>query len=557
MELYNRKKFTILSLLMFSVIAWSQTDKDDWKKFRITGSIQSDILFPQKDSVIGAEDYKEWALTNTYVDVNLQSKYLVAGLRYEYLEHPLPGFETEFAGSGFPHLYVTGNFNKIKITLGDFYDQFGNGFIFRTYEERSLGIDNALRGARVVLQPLKGVNIKLLGGKQRYYFGHNDSYVWGADAELNIDQWSKKMQEADVFWTVGGSFVSRYQQEDTIITIQDNIQYRLNLPENVGAYSLRSTFQKGNYSFLAEYAWKANDPSKDNNYIYKPGNAIMLSGSYSKKGVSMLLQAKRSDNMSFRSVRTRTGLSSFVNNLPPFTTQQTYALAALYPYATQPDGEWAFQGEAAYVFKKHSLLGGSYGTTVKLNASHIRSIDKKLVADNANDRMGTYGYSSDFFNLGDETYYQDINFNIEKKISKEFKLNLMYMNQIYNQEVVLGHGDHIHSNIFIAEGKYQISPKLTLRSELQYLQTKQDKGDWMFGLVEVSILPSLMMTVSDMYNNGETDVHYYMASASYNYKAHRLQVGYGRTRAGYNCSGGVCRNVPASKGFQISYNFNF
>lgn len=26
---------------------------------------------------------------------------------------------------------------------------------------------------------------------------------------------------------------------------------------------------------------------------------------------------------------------------------------------------------------------------------------------------------------------------------------------------------------------------------------------------------------------------------------------------GYNCAGGVCRYVPASRGFQISYNYNF
>ena len=44
---------------------------------------------------------------------------------------------------------------------------------------------------------------------------------------------------------------------------------------------------------------------------------------------------------------------------------------------------------------------------------------------------------------------------------------------------------------------------------------------------------------------------------TFNYKSHRIQAGYGRTRAGYNCSGGVCRYVPAQKGFTISYNYNF
>ena len=39
-------------------------------------------------------------------------------------------------------------------------------------------------------------------------------------------------------------------------------------------------------------------------------------------------------------------------------------------------------------------------------------------------------------------------------------------------------------------------------------------------------------------------------------KGSRLDI-YGRTRAGYNCSGGVCRWIPAQKGFTLSYNYNF
>ena len=115
----------------------------------------------------------------------------------------------------------------------------------------------------------------------------------------------------------------------------------------------------------------------------------------------------------------------------------------------------------------------------------------------------------------------------------------------------------IKSNIGVAEGKYQINKKYTLRGELQYLSTSEDQGDWAYGLVELSALPYLMFTVSDMWNTGETDIHYYMASVTASFKAHRLMVGYGKTRAGYNCSGGVCRYVPASKGLNVSYNYTF
>jgi len=66
-----------------------------------------------------------------------------------------------------------------------------------------------------------------------------------------------------------------------------------------------------------------------------------------------------------------------------------------------------------------------------------------------------------------------------------------------------------------------------------------------------------MFTVSDMYNVGETGIHYYKALVSYTYNSHFIQFGYGRSRAGRDCSGGVCRDIPASKGFTLSYNYNF
>ena len=146
---------------------------------------------------------------------------------------------------------------------------------------------------------------------------------------------------------------------------------------------------------------------------------------------------------------------------------------------------------------------------------------------------------------------------MEKRLSKGIKLNLMYMNQLYNKTVVEGEGGVIHSDIFIADAKFKLAPKATLRTEMQYLATKDDDGDWVFGLAELSIAPSWMFTVSDMYNSGSTHIHYYQGLVTFLKGAHRLQVGYGRTRSGYNCSGGVCRFIPASKGFTLSYNYNF
>lgn len=555
----NITKRSALGLFLALALLPASAQEDGGRKVSIHGNIQSDILFPQEDEKIGTGTYDDWGLTNTYVDLNLISKYIEAGVRLEYMDYPLPGFEPDFKGWGVPNIYakwITGK--NVDLTVGDFYDQFGSGLIFRAYEERSLGIDNSIRGARLNIGAVKGLHLKLLGGVQRTYWDwEKENWLGGADAEVNIDQYLPAMQEKNMVWMIGGSYVLQNHTADENVMVPGT-NYKLNMPSTVHAFDARSRFQMGDYSILAEYALKTQDPGFDNGYIYRRGNAALLSASYSSRGISALVQAKRSENMAFRTRRNISGISSFVNNMPAFAYQHTYALPALYPYATQAaKGEWAFQGEFSYTFKRKTALGGKYGTKLKLNVSHIRGLDKEPVQPAlGTTTMGTDGYSTAFFKMGD-TYYQDINVQMEKKFSSAFKLNLMYMNQRYNKTVVEGEGGMMRNNIGVAEGKYQFNDKLTLRGEVQYLHTEQDLGDWGYGLLELSVLPYLMFTVSDMWNMGESNLHYYMGSVTGTYKSHRLMVGYGRTRAGFNCSGGVCRWVPASRGVQVSYNYNF
>ena len=557
--------------MMAALPTFAQNDSTN-NRVTLSGSIQSDMLVPTGKQADGShEDFR----TNTYVDLALQSKYVDAGARFEYLEHPLPGFEKDFKGWGVPFFYVKGKLNKAELTLGNFYDQFGSGFIFRTYEERSLGIDNSILGARLVVNPFSGVRLKALSGKQRRYWAHNDAWVSGADLELSLDEWFHALQQSGTYLTLGGSWVNKHEKADDDLLMVD-ASHRLNLPENVNAWDARVNLNKGPFNILAEYAQKTQDPSFDNGYIYRKGYVAMLSGSYSRKGMSLLLQAKRSDNFSFRSRRSMTGTSSMINHLPAFTEDQTYALAALYPYATHPAGEWAYQAQLGYTFRRHTALGGKYGTQLKINFSHVHGIDQSEHGMLLNSEplstdqlqpvtnvptyytgVGTKGYGSSFWKWGGGTYYQDIDVQLDKRITRDFKMHLMYMNQFYNKTVVEGEGGMIHSNIFIADLLFNLSRDTKLRTELQYLTTADDDADWAFALAELSVAPHWMFTVSDEYNCGVTNAHYWQTYVTYNLGAHRFQLGWGRTRAGYNCSGGVCRYVPESKGFTLSYNYNF
>ena len=558
-------------------------------KMKLSGSVQSDWLVAENDETIGAnkDDYRGTLLGNTYINLNFDSKYVTAGVRFETMEKPLPGYENladtkPFYGTGVPYFQITASNHKwIEATAGTFYEQFGSGFVFRAYEERTIGIDNSILGGRLVLTPYKGIRLKMLGGVQRYHFSWNkDNPVFGADLELELSQWSKALTEKGHVLTFGVSGVTRFDDETKRIfrtfyfnpnesqPVLNSQPITLNLPKQVSAMDFRLQWQHSGYNILAEYAVKSHDPSADNSFIYRHGSALMLSASYSKRGFSTILQAKRSEDMGFRSDRNASPsvTSLYLNHQPAFAYQHTYTLATQYPYATQMDGEWAFQGEVSYRFKRNTPLGGKYGTLLRLNASHIRGLDKKPVDNSILGTAGTNGYDASFFGMSDQVYYQDINLTMEKKLNKKWKLTAMYINQQYNMSVIEegakadDTNEIVKTNIFVGDASYVRNPNFAIRMEGQYMITKQDEGDWAYALAEISFLKDFMISISDEYNtgiHGGKDTHYFNFLGVWNYKSSRLQLGYGRTSEGLNCTGGVCRKVPAQRGFTASWYYVF
>ena len=570
-----RHIFILLCTLPVSLYSWAKNDT-----VYVSGSIQHDGLFPTTDaSAMRNTPRPGWAkidhLSNTYADFSVHYQNdsnkvgfnsLRASTRAELTKWSLPGYEADFGGYGISHLSLASSFDWGEITVGDVYGQFGSGFVLSLYEDRALGMDGALRGAKFNLTPYKGIRLTALGGKQRRYwqcytdkaFGWNygRDAVIGADLELNIEEWSDKMRELDMGLTIGGSYVSKYEAFDTIQgskidTIAPYVyvnSYMYNLPRWTGAGDVRVEWRMKGWRILAEYAYKANDPTYENKMSYRHGDALLVSMSYSQKGMAILAQVKRSDNMSFRSERKRIGLAGRLNHMPAFAQQHTYALAALYPYATQyANGEWAFQGEMRYTWARRTKMGGRYGTTLKLSGSHIR---------------GLAGEGSwDIDKRKDGEYYTDVNVELNKRISKNWWLNAMLMYQTYNQTVIEGHGGYVRSGIAVADARVQVNRNVSMRGELQYMYSPHYQGQWLFALYELSLYNCVTISGQYMYNIGyapeATNEHFYTALVTYTHGAHRLMAGYTKTREGFNCSGGVCRYVPKQEGVSMSYNFTF
>lgn len=569
-----KKIYLIVSLLLLSVVSL-MADGDS--KVQLSGAFQTDMLVPQVDTAIGANSYMGPFCSNNYLNLNLNSKYVTAGARLELMHKPLPGYgDNEFAGGGVKGIFVSGGYKYFNITIGDIYDQFGSGVLLRLYEERSLGVDNALRGGRLILTPYKGITFKALGGMQRQFFNFDTANwfgfrykecgaVMGANLDLDIEEWSPKMMENDYHLRIGGAFVSKYNPDEVIVP-NPEYNYRLNLPKFVGAGEVRASFSHGGWQAMAEYAYKANDPTAENEYIYRPGQSLFMSLAYSQKGMSVLVQAKRSENMVFRSDR---GKSAYpvgnINNMPAFGYTHTYACASNLPYATQADGEWAFQAELAYKFPAKTPMGGKYGTSFKLHGTYVRGLDNKPVDEVRGSIAGTDGYSTTFFGMGDE-YFLDAHLEFEKKITKIFSMKAMYMYQRFNQVAIQKHGHFLQAHTIVTDFKVKASKKCVVRLEGQFQYTTQnaeqyeesheDYGNNIYGLVEVSFLNDFMVQASDHYYF-RSNINYYNVSFTYTHGPHRVSLAYLRSKAGYNCSGGVCRVIPAQKGLTVGYSVSF
>ncbi|MFC2151073.1 DUF6029 family protein [Bacteroidota bacterium] len=549
MNIIKVKRLVCLSIIVLSnTIVFAQNNEG-----QLHGNFQVDAQVYRNDSAIGAEVPPSKMGLNSYANFTYTKRNFTAGLRYEGYMDAMLGYDDEYNGVGVPYRFITYQNDDLEVTVGNFYEQFGSGLIFRSYEDKSLGYDNALDGIKIKFNPYKGIYLKGFTGKQRSYFDLGPGIVRGIDGEVFINDLFSLTSEFKSQFILGGSFISKYQKDEEPI---------YNLPENVGAFAGRLSYVRGGFNLTGEYAYKYPDPSSDNGYIIKYGDALLINATYSQKGLGIYLSMKRVDNMSFRSDRNASLNNLQINYIPSITKNHTYSLAAMYPYATQPKGEIGFHGEIMYNFSKGSFLGGKYGTNITISYSQVNSLKTTPNAD-------ITGYKSKYFEIGDEIYFRDINANIHKKINAKWKLDISYLNITFNNDVVkLIQDDYIakvisfgtlNANIGILDVTYKIKPRHSLRMELQGLFTEEDKGDWTMGLLEYTIAPKWFLSISDQYNYGNTynKLHYFNVAAGFKKNANRIQVGYGRQREGVICIGGVCRNVPAASGFNISITSSF
>lgn len=574
-----------LFVILLPTAAFSQGFLDGAK---VTGNAQIDAQFYAEDDKLGITDstlnYRKFGM-NGYTNLLYTAGDFSAGLRMEAYLNPMLGFDQRYEGVGIPYWFARYKTETFEMTAGNFYEQFGSGLILRSWENWTLGYDNSIYGFNANFSPVQGIKLKGLVGVQRYFWEpykeSNRGIVKGVDGDFYLNEIFEGLAESKTRINLGASFVSKYEKVPTVTYVTDSAYlvdsvewnqqtvYEMNLPYNVGSWAARTSISHGGISFFVEYAEKGNDPNATNSYIFKKGNAIYSSLSLSTKGLGIFLSTKWIDNMSYKSKLTETGNPPMldINYLPAISKEHTYSMAALYPYATQPNGEFGFQGQVDYKIPKDTKIGGKYGTSITFNYSLAKSIEKDTLPASpiTGSLAGTDGYETSFLSIGDLTYYKDLNLLIERRLSSKWKGILGYYNQSYNKNVIednIYNDDHmVDATIAILDLTYKITRRNSLRMEAQGLWTKEDKGDWAALLFEYNVSPKWTFSVQDEFNYGNPDaemqVHYFNLAFGYTQNTTRFAVRYGRQREGLVCIGGVCRYVPASTGFGLTITSSF
>ena len=300
-----------------------------------------------------------------------------------------------------------------------------------------------------------------------------------------------------------------------------------------------------------EGAYKTKEGINDNNgnLVFKPGNVEYTSINYGKKGIALSLTGKRTDAFVMRTspgAESVNGLNGMLNWQPIVAVLRPERLMSRYTPASQDYSEMA--GTANLNLAPNDV------TNFTVTYSHINQLDNtKLYRELYVD--GFYqGIKSWIFQGG----VQYLEYNI-------YQYQAESRNQLYPV---------VYAITPFAEITYRLNEKKSFRAEVQYMDTIQDYGSWVFALLEYDIAPKWSVSFSDMYNisrnknsdnpysgdpnfTTEKSNNYYNLYVAYTKAANRFSLAYVKQVDGINCAGGVCRYEPAFSGVKVTITSSF
>ncbi|MBA3829840.1 MAG: hypothetical protein H0X33_12950 [Taibaiella sp.] len=438
---------------------------------------------------------------------------------------------------------VSKDMKDLSITVGYIYTQIGSGILFRAYEDRGLLIDNALVGIQLKYRLTDNISMKGFTGQQKNNdLGTNPLTVSQRYAPIikgfNIegDFSLGKKQTTHLLPGIGilNRTLDQASMDAVVSTINaQDLKTRFEPMYNMYAFSLYNTLTVGDFSWYAEGVYKTHEAILENNALVdKPGNVVFTTLGYARKGLGINFTGKRTQDFVMRTSPNEILLNGMLNWQPIVARIRPQRLMSRYTPASQEISEIAGGVDV--------LIAPSEYLSFITNYTHINTLDNVELYRELYLEADYQGFDSWVLEAG---------------------IQLMH----YNQQIY-----QVRPNVPIiiaatpfAEVTYKFDKKRSLRVEAQYMDTKQDYGSWVFGLVEFNIAPKWSISASDMYNVTPNYAlvnkanHYYNIYTSYTKGPHRFSLSYVKQVDGINCTGGVCRYEPAFSGIKANITSSF
>lgn len=547
-----RKIYTLLTIL--SVFCCLRANAQ-WGYF--SGSLQTNTNFFIRDPKIGAANLPHYDNLKVGTDIWFNLNYhnekyqFEGGVRFDAFVNSILRTPVQpYTGVGIGNFYLKKQIKDITITGGYIYDQIGSGIIFRAFEERPLGIDNALVGGRVEYNIKDMVKLKAFSGVQKFQLGWHKALISGFNAEGNFNIKDK------VYLQPGVGVVNRSMDRDNMDAVVSTIESydttdRFVPKFNNYAFTAYNTLTAGDFSWYVEGSFKTNEAIKDfySKLVNKPGTVFYTTASYSRKGLGITLQFKRTENF-YHHISPNAYPSlfdGFISFIPPVSRQNSLRLPARFQVPALEARELAFGGEITYSPIKP--------LTLTFQASEIRDFvfDKPMVVDSG---------------LDTKDFYRELFFAAQYKPNKKMEFEVGFQYTRYNMYIYRFEREpHVDAFTPFMEMAFKMSKKSSLRFEFQYQHAAKEFGQWIYGLAEFSFAPHFSIAVSDMWNfkpnpenpivTGRNQNHYYSVFAAYTVSSFRFTVNYVKQVEGIVCTGGVCRFEPAFSGVRVAINGTF
>ena len=280
------KKYLFLITICSSLSLFSQTTTKEKKtKGRLYGGLESNSQWYLNDVERGINHPEQPFRSNNYLLLNYNYGKWTTGIQGEsYAPKPLLNFNPKYEKTNLGAYYLNYKTEKVDVTAGYFYEQFGSGLLLRSWEDRSLGINNAIRGGKIVYSPLENITFTGLYGNQRTGFDIAKGTIYGFNSDINLSG-ILKMESSD--FSVGFSYVGRNEKT----TIENP-----NFKELTNSFSGRFNYNHEAFYISSEYNFKTDDaiqyPLNVSNIFIKPGSALLTNFGYSKKGEIYLMYLK-------------------------------------------------------------------------------------------------------------------------------------------------------------------------------------------------------------------------------------------------------------------------